>query len=140
RCGSVNYMASVWLNGIKLGTHEGAHLPFVFEITRHLKKENRLVARVEGFLKPDRVPPGNVPPGPLDSFNNNFNPPASFDFFPFCGIQRPVIFFSAPNESIQDVTVTTEISGNTGLVQVKALATNAKYSALRVSLEGFGSK
>ncbi len=141
RFGSVNYLAQVWLNGFKLGQHEGGHLPFVLEVTRLIKKKgNLLVVRAEGFLKPDRVPPGNVPPGPLDSFNNNFNPPASFDFFPFCGIQRPVILFSVPNESIQDVTVTTEISGNTGLVQVKSLATNAKDSALRVSLEGFGFK
>ena len=141
RFGSVNYMASVWLNGVKLGEHEGGHLPFVFETTRSLKsKRNLLVVRVEGLLKPDRVPPGNVPSGPLDSFNNNFNPPASFDFFPFCGIQRPMLLYSTPVESIQDVTVTTDLKGKNGLVHVKTWAFNAKHITLRVSLEGFGWK
>src|SRR5579863_8157476 len=77
RFDSVNYLATVWLNGKKLGSHEGGHLPFEFEITQTQKKGlNRLVVRVEGLLRPNRVPPGNVPSGPLDSFNNNFNPPA----------------------------------------------------------------
>ena len=140
RFGSVNYLAQVWLNGMKLGTHEGGHLPFVFEITRRLKKENLLVVRVEGFLKPDRVPPGNVPAGPLDSFNNNFNPPASFDFFPYCGIQRPVFLFTTPHESIEDVTVTTNINGKMGIVSVTAQAKTSGPASLWVSVEGFGWK
>ncbi len=140
RFGSVNYMAEVWLNGVRLGSHEGGHLPFVFEVTKHLKKKNNLVVRVEGYLKPDRVPPGNVPPGPLDSFNNNFNPPASFDFFPFCGIQRPVLLFTTPNERIEDLTVTTDISGKNGQVRVDIAASVSLPSTLKVSLEGFGWK
>ncbi len=138
RFGSVNYFAAVWLNGRKLGTHEGGHLPFHFEITKHLKAANLLVVRVEGFLRPDRVPPGKVPPGPLDSFNNNFNPPASFDFFPFCGIQRPVILFTTPKESIEDVTITTEITGKEGGVSVAVQANASSPASLRLTLEGFG--
>ena len=84
-------MAEAWLNGTRLGCHEGGHLPFEFELTPHIRREgNVLVVRVEGELAPDRVPPGNVPPDPQHMFldqRENY-PPASFDFFPFCGIQR----------------------------------------------------
>ncbi|HEV2353647.1 MAG TPA: beta galactosidase jelly roll domain-containing protein, partial [Puia sp.] len=119
RFGSVNYMAQVWLNGVKLGEHEGGHLPFLLEATQNLKpKDNLLVVRVEGLLAPDRVPPGNVPPDPKDRFNNFFNPPASFDFFPFCGIHRPVLLVATPQECIQDITVKTDIVGKTGKVSV----------------------
>ncbi|TET48870.1 MAG: beta-galactosidase, partial [Anaerolineales bacterium] len=69
RFGSVNYLAEVWLNRVRLGQHEGGHLPFEFDITDIVQSEgNLLVVRVEGELAPDRVPPGNVPPDPLDAF------------------------------------------------------------------------
>jgi beta-glucuronidase len=138
RFDSVNYFSEVWLNGVKLGSHEGGHLPFVFEITRHLKKKNLLVVRVEGLLKPDRVPPGNVPFDPRDAFANSFNPPASFDFFPYCGIQRPVTLFTTPKESIQDATITTEIQGKNGKVRVQVDTNSKRDSSLKVSLKGFG--
>ena len=61
RFGSVNYLAEVWLNGIRLGAHEGGHLPFAFDVTPYVRGEaNRLVVCVEGELAPDRVPPGNI--------------------------------------------------------------------------------
>src|SRR5262245_49037661 len=33
---SVQYLAEAWLNGVRLGTHEGGHLPFEFDITPHV--------------------------------------------------------------------------------------------------------
>ncbi len=33
RFNSVNYLAEVWLNGERIGEHEGGHLPFAFDIT-----------------------------------------------------------------------------------------------------------
>jgi beta-glucuronidase len=120
RFSSVNYMAEVWLNGVRLGQHEGGHLPFEFDATAHVKREdNVLVVRVEGELAPDRVPPGNVPANPTDAFVNQSYPPASFDFFPFCGIQRPVLLYAVPQGALDDLTVTTDIVGSNGFVHVK---------------------
>jgi beta-glucuronidase len=127
------------LNGKKLGSHEGGHLPFEFEITRFQKKgPNRLVVRVEGLLRPDRVPPGNIPYDPKDAFNNQFNPPASFDFFPYCGIQRPVWLYTIPKEAIQDVMVATDIRRKEGRVRVSAKVQASASALLKVSLKGFG--
>ncbi len=137
RFNSVNYIAEVWLNGVRLGQHEGGHLPFEFEVTPHVLPEgNLLVVRVEGELKPDRVPPGNVPLDPRFTFANQSYPPASFDFFPFCGIQRPVLLVAVPNEAIADLTVTTEISGRAGLVRVKVNRFAGDAAIARVSLRG----
>ena len=112
RFGSVNYHATVWLNGEMLGEHEGGHLPFVLDATRAVKSEsNRLVVRAEGELRPDRVPPGNVPRNPTDSFANSQYPDGAFDFFPYAGIQRPVLLFTLPDEAIVNVTLRTTLSG-----------------------------
>ncbi len=49
--GAVDYHATVWLNGKKLGEHYGGYTPFTLEITRQVKDQgNRLVVRVEDSL------------------------------------------------------------------------------------------
>ena len=56
---SVNYTATVWLNGHELGTHEGAYLPFEFDLKYLKAGVNRLVVRVD-----NQRTPGDFPPGP----------------------------------------------------------------------------
>ena len=46
--GAVDYRAEVWLNGQRLGDHEGGYDPFDFDVTNLVKPAgNRLVVRVE---------------------------------------------------------------------------------------------
>ncbi len=48
--GAVDYHATVWLNGTRLGDHEGGYAPFSFDITEHLEAalpEQEIVLRVE---------------------------------------------------------------------------------------------
>lgn len=136
RFGSVNYLAEVWLNGIRLGEHEGGHLPFAFDLAPYVRPEgNVLVVRVEGELAPDRVPPGNVPPHAKNMFLDqvqNF-PPASFDFFPYCGLHRPVLLTVTPATAITDLTVVTELPGR---VRVKATVSGAESATVRFLLDG----
>jgi beta-glucuronidase len=140
RFGSVNYLADAWLNGVHLGQHEGGHLPFEFDVTRQLQPENNLlVVRVDGRLAPDRVPPGNIPADPLDTFANVSNPNTSFDFFPYCGIHRPVYLYSTPFTAIADLSVVTEIEGQTGLVTIEAATRNSDHLTARFHLSGFGA-
>jgi beta-glucuronidase len=135
RFGSVNYLAEVWLNGDRLGQHEGGHLPFEFEVTNCLQPEgNLLVVRVEGELRPDRVPPGSIPRDPKNVFPNQNYPDASFDFFPFCGIQRPVLLYTTPQQAIEDITVVTDIVGKEGRVAVQVDCEGA--GTIRCTLTG----
>lgn len=50
--GAVDYRADVWVNGQRLGSHEGGYLPFEFDATHALRGgTNRLVVRVEDMAE-----------------------------------------------------------------------------------------
>ena len=121
RFNSVNYQTTVWLNGIHQGNHEGGHLPFKFEITNHVtSKDNTLVVRVDGRLEGNHVPPGNIIGSDLDFFPSHSEnyPQTQFDFFPYCGIQRPVLLYSQPRDAIEDITVVTDLVGDQGVINI----------------------
>src|SRR5262245_42693820 len=55
--GAANYFADVYLNGEKIGQHEGGFTPFNFEITRLVRaKGNFLVVKVDNKRRRDAVP------------------------------------------------------------------------------------
>jgi beta-glucuronidase len=131
RFGSVNYLAEVWLNGDRLGSHEGGHLPFEFDITNQAKSEdNLLVVRVDGNLTFDRVPPRG---SPIDY------PSTNFDFFPYCGIHRPVLLYTAPYEGIRDLTIKTSIEGDIGKVHIKLVRAPGTADIAQFTLKGHGT-
>ncbi len=135
RVGSANYAACVWVNGARVGEHHGGHLPFAFDVTRHVRWDvpNIIAIQVEGKLSPTRVPPGNAGGG-VSSFMAGY-PNTSFDFFPYTGLHRPVLLYAVPPVAITDVTVTTALEGSTGRVTVKVIA-DAWNGAGRATLVG----
>src|SRR6266446_6531651 len=55
--GAANYLADVYLNGQKLGRHEGGFTPFNFEITNLVReKDNFLIVKVDNKRRRDAVP------------------------------------------------------------------------------------
>lgn len=44
--GGVDYKATVWLNGVLLGSYEGGETPFEFDVTNCIKEDNLLAVRV----------------------------------------------------------------------------------------------
>ena len=49
RFGAIDYYATVWVNGVKAGTHEGGYTPFAVDATEHLRPEGpqQVVVRAE---------------------------------------------------------------------------------------------
>ena len=82
---AVNYECSVYLNGRKLGVHEGGFSPFNFEITDVLKDgTNTLILKVDNRRRTDAVPTVNT------------------DWFNYGGITRSVNVITVPQVFIRD--------------------------------------
>ena len=132
RFGSVNYISDVWLNGELVGHHEGGHLPFDYDISdKIVSEDNLLVVRVDGRLSENHVPPSGSP--------MNY-PQTNFDFYPFCGVHRPVLLCAIPSKGIRDITVKTSIKDTTGILDVTTETVGLTDAYINLSLKGFGSK
>jgi len=135
RVGSACYHGTVYVNGVKVGEHEGGHLPVAFEITERVKwdDENVIAISVENELKPTRVPSGNMPSS-MGMFAST--PRTTFDFYPFAGLHRPVVLYTVPQTYIEDVTVVTDIKGADGAVKVTAKLNAAMAAQGTLQLKG----
>ncbi len=134
RVGSANYLGTIYVNGAKVGSHEGGHLPFAFEINDQIKwgAENIIAISVENTLRPERVPSGNMPTRTaFDTLSST--PRTTFDFYPFCGIHRPVVLYTVPQTYIEDVTVVTTLEPEAQVkVKVKLSATVAGQGSVEL--------
>ncbi len=88
--GAVNYFARVYLNGEKLGEHEGGYTPFEFEVTGKLKDgDNFLVVEANNTRRPDAVPALHT------------------DWWNYGGITRDVLLVETPQTFIRDYWIQT---------------------------------
>ncbi len=118
---SVNYNATVWLNGRRIGTHSGAYLPFEFHLTGVRSGVNRLIVRVD-----DRRGPGDLPPGPSGGWWN------------FGGIQREVYLRPVQRADLSQVVVRPSLPCPTctATVNEEVSVTNPTSAAQSVVLQG----
>lgn len=136
RFGAASYRAKVWLNGLLLGEHAGAHLPFIFDATAalRLRRANRLVVMVENKLLLDRVPA--IPDPETAKLHTGHFPQTTYDFFPYAGLHRPVHLVVLPQTHLSDLTVVTRIEGDTGIVDID-LTISAEWSgSLTIAING----
>jgi len=89
--GAVNYDAVVYLNGYKVGVHQGGYTSFNFEITDWVKEEdNFLVLKVNNTRKREAIPTVNT------------------DWWNYGGITRSVHLVETPENPIQDYFIQLE--------------------------------
>lgn len=83
--GGVNYKARVFLNGKKIGEHEGGFSPFQFDITNLIKNgENSIIVYVNNLRVKDGIPS------------------LSYDWRNYGGITRDVSLVETPESYIED--------------------------------------
>lgn len=84
----VSNRCNVYLNGQKVGSHEGAFTPFQVEVTGLLRSgDNLVVVEVDNTRRPDAIPA------------------MSFDWWNYGGITRDVMLVTLPDTYISDYMV-----------------------------------
>ncbi|XP_003706264.2 beta-glucuronidase isoform X1 [Megachile rotundata] len=118
RFGSVNYLAQVWINGGLVTNHEMGHLPFEAEVSSYLVYggKNRITVAVDNTLLQTSVPQGKIVETAVDNGSVHMQT-YTFDFFNYAGIHRPVLLHTKPRIYIEDITVTTGLIGDVGIVK-----------------------
>ncbi len=109
---SATHRATVWVNDIEMGSHDGGYLPFAFDISEHVQAGEffRMTVCVNNELTFQSIPPGVT----VDGHQKYFH-----DFYNYAGIHRSVKLISIPKRHIEDLTVTTGYDGTTGNVTAK---------------------
>ncbi|XP_004439552.1 PREDICTED: beta-glucuronidase isoform X1 [Ceratotherium simum simum] len=140
RIGSAHYYAIVWVNGVHVAEHEGGHLPFEADISKLVQSgplsSCRITIAINNTLTPHTLPPGTIlyqtdtSKYPKGYFVQNTH----FDFFNYAGLHRPVLLYTTPTTYIDDITVTTDVDQDTGLVSYQIFVQGSEHFQLEVRL------
>ncbi len=128
RFDAVTHNARVFLDGVLVGEHRGGFLPFDVDVTGRLLPgaSAELCVEVDNRIGRHSLPVGNEG-GVVFLGTDNANVPAveegkrwqaargrnvpNFDFFNYCGINRPVRLCVVPENRIEDITLVPQLDG-----------------------------
>jgi beta-glucuronidase len=117
--GAVNYKAVVYLNGYKLGEHEGGFTPFNFEITGIVKeKGNFLVVKADNKRSREFVPTVNT------------------DWWNYGGITRDVTLVEVPSTYITDHFVQLKKGTTDTIAGYVKLNGNSLQQKIKINIPG----
>lgn len=138
--GAVDQIAKVWLNDVLLGSHEGGYLPFNFDITDVVKRDEENSLRVEVTDKLSHI----------YGYGKQRKKRGGMWYTPISGIWQSVWLENVPESYIKNIKITPdlqgvniEVEGGTGSFDVsvqlengETFETHIEGSSGRIELEG----
>ncbi|XP_055265931.1 beta-glucuronidase isoform X2 [Moschus berezovskii] len=140
RIGSAHYYAIVWVNGVHVVEHEGGHLPFEADVSKLVQSgplsSCRITIAINNTLSPHTLPPGTIlyKTDPSKYPKGYFVQDTKFDFFNYAGLHRSVLLYTTPTTYIDDITVTTDVDQDIGLVNYQIVVQGSDHFQLDVCL------
>jgi beta-glucuronidase len=110
---SATHRATVWVNDLEVVSHEGGYTPFEADITDHVTagEQVRITVLVNNRLHWQSIPPGVIEDTPAGKRQRYWH-----DFFNYAGIHRTVWLYSTDPAHITDITITTDLDGENGVI------------------------
>ncbi|MBL0743110.1 glycoside hydrolase family 2 protein [Chryseolinea lacunae] len=134
---AVFYKAGIWVNGKKLGEHEGGYTPFEIDVTEALSEENTLALRVNNAWDTTTIPGAKT----RVNFENE-NSAQVFPWINYGGINREVYLIVRPTTFIQRVKIVADpdLIKKTASIQVRVDVANADASKPAPALTIYNNK
>ncbi|MEZ0448000.1 beta-glucuronidase [Cellulomonas sp. ICMP 17802] len=131
RFDSATHAAVVWVGDTEVARHEGGYTPFEADVTALVSPgdEVRVTVVVNNELSFQTIPPGIVHDTPQGRRQQYFH-----DFFNYAGLHRSVWLYATPTTYVDDVVVTTDRRGSTGVVAYAVSVAGTAEHTVRVSL------
>lgn len=120
--GAVDWRADVWVNEVKVGSHQGGYTPFSFDITPALTSDTNTI-EVKVWDPTDQ---GFQPRG------KQVNEPQGIWYTPVSGIWQTVWLEPVPETYIKDLRITPDVDKNIFLVDA---VTNLTSSAKKIEVK-----
>jgi beta-galactosidase len=109
----------VYLNGHLIGTHIGGYTSFKFELTKHIKEENRLTVFVDSHETGDHPPFGGV-----------------IDYLTYGGIYREVTLIETEQTAVDYVLVDADGQGLNANIQLNQINKKNQNITLKIRDQG----
>jgi beta-glucuronidase len=128
---SATHRATVWVGDQEVVSHEGGYTPFEADVTEFVTAgdEVRVTALVNNTLSFQSIPPGVIEDTATGRAQRYWH-----DFFNFAGIHRSVWLSATPQARVEDITVATGFTGDTGSVDYSVEAADSEGLEARVLL------
>ena len=111
------HRAVVWWNDVEVGRHEGGYTPFECDVTELVRPGE--AGRVSVVVD-NRLTPASIPPGIVDVLPDGRRRQRYFhDFFNYAGLHRGVWLYATPRTYVDDITVTTDVTGTSARVHYR---------------------
>lgn len=128
---AVFYKCKIWLNGKKVGAHEGGYTPFELDVTTSLKEKNVLSVMVDNSWDKTTIPGARA----VDS---NYNAAAAqvYPWINYGGITKPVELKIRPVVYISKFKIQADpdLKRGNAVIQVKAFIKNVSASDTTITL------
>lgn len=138
RVGSADFESKLWINGQLIAENDLLCLPYHGIADGHITPGER--ARIVIWVSNEQQYQSITPAVAIDDYireqriRDEQFPATRPDFFPYGGIQRPVLLCAIPKAHIADVTLDTRIDGDAGLLTVTARVDCPAGAQLRIAV------
>ncbi len=140
----VGFQCRVYLNGVEIGNHIGAQVPFQFDVTESIRQgqPNELVVGLKKSVRAQRGEYDNMPtvwtenaPGmPAEAEDGTVAWPRGYDYW-FGGINQPVSLVLVPQVYVDDIFIVPSVRGKNITVQAEIVSHRRASVMARVGAE-----
>src|SRR4051794_23959315 len=130
RVDAATHHGRVYIDDTLVAEHSGGYTPFEADITELVGagEEFRLTIGVSNELTNETIPPGEITVDDRGRRRQRYR----HDFYNYAGLARSVWLYSAPAARIEDIAVTTDVDGGTGVVSYDLVSTGQGEARVRI--------